>query len=72
MPPPNKTGERRLSPVGSEPGATIDDVFDAWAKINGVIRGLCDNPNDALVWTLEGNLLHLRQHTKAVERALGR
>ena len=42
VPPPNSTGERRLSPVGSEPGTTIDEVFDAWAKINDVVRGLCN------------------------------
>lgn len=72
VPPPNKTGERRLSPVGSQPDATVDEVFAAWAKINGVVRGLCSDPNPALVFTLEANLLHLRQHTKEIERVLRR
>lgn len=70
VPAPNKTGERRLSPVGSESGATVNDVFAAWAKINGVVRGLCAEPNYAVVYTLEANLLHLRQHTKEIERLL--
>lgn len=70
VPPPNKTGERRLSPVGSEPGASIDDVFDAWAKVNDVVRGVCNEADDQLVWRLEGNLKHFRIHEDAIRRLL--
>ena len=68
VPPPNRTGERRLNPVGSEPAARIDDVFDAWATINDVVRGLCHEPDDALLRTLEGNLMHLRVHAATIQR----
>jgi hypothetical protein len=70
VPPPNRTGERRLSPVGSAQDASIDEVFDAWAKINDVVRGLCDDPDDNLVWRLEGNLSHVRLHIRAIENLL--
>lgn len=68
VPPPNRTGERRLSPVGSEPGARIDEVFDAWATINDVVRSLCHEPDDALVRTLEGSLMHLRVHAATIRQ----
>jgi len=71
VPAPNRTGERRLSPVGSGPGAGIDEVFDAWAKINQVVQGLCTESSDAgLVARLDGNLRHLRIHAAAIERLL--
>lgn len=70
VPPPNRTGERRLSPVGSEAEASIDDVFDAWAKVNDVVRGICNDPDDKLVWRLERNLTHVRLHTNEIERLL--
>lgn len=72
VPPPNRSGERRLSPVGSDSGATIDEVFDAWAKINDVVRGLCkEGKDDQLVWRLDGNLKHVQIHAREIERQLG-
>jgi hypothetical protein len=41
VPPPNRTGERRLSPTGSHPATTLDDVFEGWAKIHAVVRARC-------------------------------
>jgi len=71
VPPPNRTGERRLSPVGSDPTTGIDEVFDAWGKINAVVRGLCeDAADDALVARLEGNLKHVGIHARIIERLL--
>jgi hypothetical protein len=72
VPPPNRTGERRLSPVGSDPGAGVDEVFDAWGRVNDVIRGLCDEPDDALLQRLDRNLKHMRIHTLIIERLIAR
>ena len=73
VPPPNKTGERRFSPVGKEPDATVDEVFAAWAKINDVVRLLCnEGTDDGLVPRLEGNLMHVMIHAKAIERLLSK
>jgi len=70
VPPPNRTGERRLSPVGSDPKASLDEVFDAWAKVHGVVRALAmkDPPNIAKA--LDGDLRHLTVHAEAIERLL--
>jgi hypothetical protein len=70
VPPPNRTGERRLSAVGSRPDASIDEVFDAWMKINDVTRGLCNEPDGGLVTRLEGNLKHVQIHADAIARLL--
>ncbi len=69
VPPPNKTGERRLSPVGADPAGTLDEVFEAWAKVHGVVRSLAINdPN--LAPNLQGNLEHVAVHTRTIERLL--
>ena len=69
VPPPNRTGERRLSPVGSDPGTSIDDVFEAWRKGHEVVRGLEIDPHER-VKALEGDLKHLNMHAAVVERML--
>jgi hypothetical protein len=46
-------------------------VFDAWAKIHAVVRGLCDEPHAKLAWALHGNLNHVVIHTSTIERLLG-
>ncbi|HET6615409.1 MAG TPA: DinB family protein, partial [Dehalococcoidia bacterium] len=56
VPPPNRTGERRLSPVGSDPATSIDEVFDAWAAVHAVVRALCIEAQGALTRKLDGNL----------------
>src|SRR5688572_16990999 len=38
VPPPNRMGETRLSPVGSDPATTLDQLFDAWAKVHEAVR----------------------------------
>ena len=70
VPPPNRTGERRLSPVGSDSATTVDDVFDAWAKVHAVVRALAIEDPSKLAPTLEGNLHHLTIHTQTIERLL--
>lgn len=70
VPSPNRTGERRLSPAGSELGTNVDDVFAAWAKVNAVVRGLCEDPDDTLVRRLEGNVKHFAMHATAIGRLL--
>jgi hypothetical protein len=74
VPPPNRTGERRVSPVGSDPGSTIEDVFDAWSKVHGVVHALCLAAPEPLAETLEraleGNLRHVGLHTRAIEGLL--
>lgn len=70
VPPPNRAGERRLSPVGSEPGTGIDDVFRAWAKVNAVVGRLCADPDDTLVGRLEKTLKHFANHATAIGRLL--
>jgi hypothetical protein len=80
VPPPSKEkGQRRLTPVGREPDATIDEVFDAWAKVHAVVLEFAreDERNvSAAYWTrvasgLAGNLNHVNIHIGAIERLLG-
>lgn len=71
VPPPNRTGERRLSPVGSDAATSVDEVFDAWAKVHQVTRALAMEDPGERGQTVEGNLKHLLLHAKAIERLLG-
>ena len=70
VPPPNRTGERRLSPIGSDPATTVDEVFEAWTKVHAVVRALSINDPDHLTPKLEGNLRHLELHSKAMHELL--
>lgn len=70
VPPPNRTGERRLNSAGSDPATTIDEVFDAWLKVHAVVRARCLETGD-LAAKLEGNLQHVMLHTRTIERLLG-
>lgn len=70
VPPPNRTGERRLSAAGSDPAASIGDVFDAWAKVHAVVRALCDDATPEQTRKLEGNLHHVEIHTRVIEQLL--
>jgi len=70
VPPPNRTGERRLSPVGSDPASTVDDVFEAWARVHAVVRTLALKTPDALTPRLEGNLRHIEVHSKVIDELL--
>jgi hypothetical protein len=70
VPPPNRTGERRLSPVGNDPAATIDDVFEAWANVHAVVRKLCIDAPGELTEKLGDNLRHVSIHTATIERLL--
>jgi hypothetical protein len=70
VPPPNRTGERRLSPVGSDPATGIDEVFDAWAKVSAVVRGLCMEAAGELTPKLDRNLEHIAVHGAEIERLL--
>jgi hypothetical protein len=69
VPPPNRTGERRLSPVGSDPATTINEVFEAWAKVHAVVRARCSGAPE-LTAKLEGNLHHVMLHTTTIEQLL--
>jgi hypothetical protein len=71
VPPPNRTGERRLSPAGSDPASTVDEVFDVWAKVHAVVQARCLEAPDGLLRQLEGDLRHLTLHAKVIERLLG-
>lgn len=68
--PPNRTGERRLHSVGSDPATSIDEVFEAWVKVHGVVRTLYNDAPAEFVTTLEGNLKHLNLHAETIERLL--
>ncbi len=68
VPPPNRTGERRLSPAGSDPASTVDEVFEVWAKVHAVVRARCLEAPDGLVRSLEGDLHHL-DHPRQGDRA---
>lgn len=70
VPPPNKTGERRLSPIGSDLAGSIDDVFDGWAKVHAVVRTICSEAGGDVTDMLNGDLRHLVTHTAAIERLL--
>jgi hypothetical protein len=70
VPPPNRTGERRLNSVGSDPATTVDEVFDAWVKVHAVVRERCLETGD-LVAKLDRNLNHVMLHTRTIERLLG-
>ena len=70
VPPPNRTGERRLSSVGREPATTVDEVFDAWAKVHQFVRTLTIENPAMRKRALEGNLAHIAVHTATIERLL--
>jgi hypothetical protein len=70
VPPPNRTGERRLSRIGSDPVMTVDEVFDAWEKVHRVIRALCIESGGQLNHVLEGNLKHTKVHAAAIASLL--
>jgi hypothetical protein len=70
VPPPNRTGERRLTPVGSDPTTSIDEVFDAWAKVHAYVTTLCLDTKADLTRGLEGNLRHVNHHVATIERLL--
>jgi hypothetical protein len=71
VPPPNRTGETRLSPVGKDRGATVDELFDAWAKVHEAVRSCATEDAGRLAWRLEGNLNHIMLHARAIDRLLG-
>jgi len=70
VPAPNRTGERRLNSVGSDPGTSLDEVFEAWAKVHAVVRTLAMQDHGRLARTLEGNLKHLAIHSETTGRLL--
>lgn len=70
VPAPNRTGERRLSSVGSDHATPVDEVFDAWTKVHEVVRALAMEDPGKLTRTLEGNLNHLTIHAETIERLL--
>jgi hypothetical protein len=70
VPPPNRKGERRLSPVGSDAATPLDEVFEAWAKVHGVVRSLCLASSGDPTPLLEGNLRHVMVHAEAIDRLL--
>jgi hypothetical protein len=80
VPPPSREkGERRLTPVGREADTTIDEVFDAWAKVHTVVLEFAsedERKSSAAYWTrvasgLAGNLNHVELHIRTIERMLG-
>jgi hypothetical protein len=71
VPPPNRTGETRLSPVGSDPATTIDEVFDAWAKVHTAVLEFASEDPSRLAWRVDRNLQHVMHHTRTIERLLG-
>jgi hypothetical protein len=69
-------GQTRLNPVGLDPDTTVDEVFDVWLKVHGVVAARCLDEQDALVQArivrgFGGDLLHLNQHARQIERLLG-
>ena len=71
VPPPNRTGERRLSAVGTDGTASVDELFEAWSKVHGVIRALAaEQPGPKMTRSLEENLKHLEIHAAAIEGLL--
>ena len=70
VPPPNRTGERRLSSVGSDLATTIDEVFETWAKVHAVVRARCIGAPYELARKLEGNLHHVSIHTETIKAFL--
>jgi hypothetical protein len=77
VPPRIRTGERRLCPVGKDPAATVDEVFDVWVKVHDVVGARClDEPDglvrERLVRELGSDLRHLQLHARVIERLLGK
>jgi hypothetical protein len=75
VPPPNRTGERRLNPAGGNPSTTVDEVFDVWVKVHDVVRARCiEEPNglvrERLVRELGDDLRHLQLHARMIQRLL--
>jgi hypothetical protein len=75
VPPPNRTGERRLNPIGKDPATTVDEVFDVWVKVHTVVGARCLEEQDGLVRErlvrgLGGDLRHLNLHASVIESLL--
>ena len=77
VPPPSKTrGERRVNPIGRDPATSVDEVFDVWVKVHGVVRARwLEEPDglgrDGIVRELGGDLRHLQLHARVIEGLLG-
>jgi hypothetical protein len=69
--PPNRTGERRLNSVGSDPSTPVAEVFDAWAKIHALVRERALEAPEQYARTLEGNLGHVNLHARVIRDLLG-
>lgn len=69
-PPPNRTGERRLSPIGSDPETSLDEVLRVWAAVHEVVRQRCIAAPSEVAAALDGNLRHLNAHSARIERML--
>ena len=77
VPPPSRVpGQTRLNPVGQDPATTVDEVFDVWLKVHAVVGKRCLEEPDGIVQErmvrgLGGDLQHLNQHARQIERLLG-
>ena len=69
-------GQTRLNAIGLDPATTVDEVFDVWLKVHAVVGKRClEEPNGAvqerMVRVLGGDLQHVNQHARQIERLLG-
>jgi hypothetical protein len=70
LPPHNMAGQKRLSAVGSEPTANIEDVLSAWATVHDAVRAGCTEGSSDVDKAIQKNLKHLNAHLKTIERLL--
>jgi hypothetical protein len=58
-----------LNAVGKGGTGTIDEVFDAWARVHAFVGGL-PMPDALKLRILQGNLRHVQFHAGEIERLL--
>jgi hypothetical protein len=69
-------GQTRLNPIGQDSATTVDEVFDVWLKVHTVVGARCleelsGSVQERMVRGLGGDLQHLNQHARQIERLLG-
>jgi hypothetical protein len=70
LPPKEMAHQKQLQLVGSTATTDIGDVLAAWEAIHGPAQELASQDTDVVRKALRRNLVHLRAHTKVIERLL--
>lgn len=69
-PPDGMRRQARFSMLGQTPPTSAQEVLAAWAEIHDATRPFVAEGGAPVLKALEGNLRHLRNHVRVIERLL--